>query len=82
MRVVWQDLRFAARLLRSNPGFTALAVVSLALGIGVNTAIFSLVRAVLLPPLPVPDAARLVSIYHRYTRGQEYLSSTSYPDYE
>ena len=82
MRVLWQDLRFAARLLRKHPGFTALAIVSLALGIGVNTAIFSLVRAVLLPPLPVPDAGRLVSIYHRYTRGQEYLSSTSYPDYE
>jgi predicted permease len=82
MRILWQDLRFAARLLRKNPGFTALAVLSLALGIGVNTAIFSLVRAVLLPPLPVPDAGRLVSIYHRYTRGQESLSSTSYPDYE
>jgi predicted permease len=82
MHVLWQDLRFAARLLRKNPGFTALAVLSLALGIGVNTAIFSLVRAVLLPPLPVPDAGRLVSIYHRYTRGQESLSSTSYPDYE
>src|ERR1035438_7519507 len=82
MRVLWQDLRFAARLLRSNPGFAALAVLSLALGIGVNTAIFSLVRAVLAPPLPVPDARRLVSIYHRYTRGQEYLSSTPSPDYE
>src|ERR1039458_5085464 len=82
MRVLWQDLRFAARLLRKNPGFTVLAVLSLALGIGVNTAIFSLVRAVLLPPVPVPDAGRLVSIYHRYTRGHESLSSTSYPDYE
>lgn len=82
MRVLWQDLRFAARLLRKNPGFTTLAVLSLALGIGVNTAIFSLVRAVLLPSLPVPDAGMLVSIYHRHTRGQEYLSSTSYPDYE
>lgn len=82
MRVLWQDLRFAARLLRKNPGFTALAVVSLALGIGVNTAIFSLVRAVLLPSSPVRDAGRLVSIYHRYTRGRELLTSTSYPDYE
>jgi len=80
MRTLWQDLRFAARILRT--GFTSLAVLSLALGIGVNTAIFTLVRAVLLPPLPVPDAGRLVAIYHRYTRGREYLSSTSYPDYE
>jgi len=82
MRVLWQDLRFAARLLRKNPGFTALAVLSLALGIGVNTAIFSLVRAVLLPSSPIRQAGRLVSIYHRFTRGQEFLTSTSYPDYE
>ena len=82
MRVLWQDLRFAARILRRNPGFTSLAALSLALGIGVNTAIFTLVRAVLLPPLPVPEAGRLIAIYHQYTRGRQYLSSTSYPDYE
>jgi len=82
MVLLGQDLRFAARLLRTNPGFTALAVLSLALGIGVNTAIYSLIRAVLLPALPVVKAGRLVSIYHHYSRGQGYLSSTSYPDYE
>lgn len=82
MHVLWQDLRFAVRLLRKNPGFTALAVLSLALGIGVNTAIFSLVRAVLLPSSPIRDAGRLVSIYHSFPHGREVLTSTSYPDYE
>jgi hypothetical protein len=82
MRVLWQDVRFASRLLRKNPGFAVLAVLSLALGIGVNTAIFSLAQSVLLGSLPVSEADKLISIYHRYARETSYLSSTSYPDYE
>src|SRR5579875_1198641 len=57
-----QDLRYTARVLRHNPGFAAVAVLSIALGIGVNSAIFSLIDAVLLKPLPVRHANQLVSV--------------------
>src|ERR687891_424904 len=58
-----QDLRYGLRLLAKSPAFTTIAALSLALGIGANTAIFSLVNVILLKPIPVEDAAGLVSVF-------------------
>ncbi len=79
MRSFWQDVRYGLRVLARNPGFTAVAVLTLALGIGANTALFSVVSGVLLHPLPFPAPDELHSVY---TRTEQFSKgSVSYPNF-
>ena len=81
MDSIRQDLRFAVRQLRRNPGFAFTVIVTLALGIGANTAIFSVVRSTLLQPLPYPDADRLIYLTSRMTNADVPATHVSDKDF-
>jgi putative ABC transport system permease protein len=81
MADLWQDIRYSLRMLRRSPGFTAVAVITLALGIGANTAIFSVVNAVLLRPLPFTHAEQLVQVFQTLPQESIPEAGASYPNY-
>ncbi len=82
LETCWQDLRFGLRNLRKNLGFTVVAVLTLALGIGATSALFSMVEAVLLKPLPYQQSSRLAILWTDNVRQNLHQERTSYPNFE
>ncbi len=82
LETLWQDVRFGVRVLRKNAGFTAIAALTLALGIGANTAIFSIVNAVILRPLPYPDSPRMVTFFTKTAMFPAFTLGLSWPAFQ
>ena len=82
MRNLWRHLHFALRLLCKSPGFTTVAVLALALGIGANTAIFSVVYATLLAPLPYRQPDRIVMVWSKVNGHRNGISAGDYLDWK
>ena len=78
LETIFQDLRFALRTFRKNPGFTCSALLTLALGIGANATIYSVIDGVLLHPIPFPDSDRVVVLYQKVPRSDK--NAVSYPN--
>jgi putative ABC transport system permease protein len=82
MKTLQQNVRYSFRLLRKNPGFTLIAAITLALGIGANTAIFSVIYAVLLAPMPYPNPDQLVMVWSRIQGNRNVVSAGDYLDWK
>src|SRR4029434_2449524 len=80
METLWHDVRYGVRILLKKPGFTAIAVITLALGIGANTMIFSVVNSLLLNPLPFTESSSLVSLRERHANDTGNVTYASFHD--
>src|SRR5437879_984151 len=81
MGMLWQDISYGIRMLRNSPGFATIAVLTLALGIGANTAIFSLADVVLIRPLPVAKPSKVLRLASGRTKGEARVGFVSFPSY-
>ena len=78
---IWQDLRHGTRMLAKSPGFSLVAILSIAIGVGANAAMFSVADGLMLRPLPIPDANRLMTVSATLPTGEVRSNAISYPDY-